>query len=157
MKRATFAAAKASISLLVCAASIFAQQPAPSAAPELDETEWLHALGDQTWDFRQLAAVYKPLKGELDPATNRATWTFALMKNLTAGEVAVHAATPGSPLKVVLLDDEKAAIKATVRVKLGEISGKAGDAVRATFQLPPPENLEKVKLIRVEKRTGIGF
>jgi hypothetical protein len=155
MKPLAFAAMTGLVSCLASAVVLIAQEPTP-AAPERDEQAWLHKLGDQTWDFRQLATAYKPLKGELDPATNRAVWTFELMKNLTAGEVAVHASTPGSPFKPVLLDEEKAAIKANVRVKLGEISGKAGDSVRATFQLPP-EGLAKVKLIRIEKRTEIGF
>jgi hypothetical protein len=156
MKSSAVAAVTSLIACLASATILLAQEPTPDA-PELNEQEWLHKLGDQTWDFRQLATTYKPLKGELDPATNRAVWTFELMRNLTPGEVAVHAATPGSPFKPVLLDEEKVALKGNVRVRLGENSGKAGDAVRATFQLPMPDDLAKVKLIRVEKRTEIGF
>ena len=156
MKRSTFAAVMTVSCCLACPPILTAQEPTP-ATPAFDEEALLHKLGDQTWDFRQLATAYKPLKGELDPATNRAVLTFELMKNLTAGEVVVHATTPGSPFKLVLLDEEKAPLKGNVRVKLSEISGKAGDAVRATFHLPPAESLEKIKLIRVEKRTEIGF
>jgi hypothetical protein len=130
-------------------------QPRPES--EADQREWLHTLGDQTWDFRQLAAAYKPLKGEFDLKTGQAVWTLELMKDLSEGEVAVHSATQGSPFRAVLLDADKVLVSADVRIKLGGISGKAGDAVRVTFLMPAAEKLSQVKTIRIERRTQIGF
>jgi hypothetical protein len=138
------------------AAALPSQEP-PAVAERPDEREWLHALGDQTWDFRHLAAAYKPLKGELNPQTGEAVWTLELTKDLTPGEVAVHQSAQGSPFKPVFLDEERVPVKGAARIKLSEISGRMGDAVRVTVQLPGSETLARIKTIRIERRTQVGF
>jgi hypothetical protein len=158
-RRATIAGMLSLLALALLQPPATAQELANGQAepPAADEMEWLHTLGDQTWDFRQLAPTYKPLKGELDPQTGKAVWTLELMKDLTPGEIALQAATQGSPFKPALLDEERILVKGSVRIALSEISGKTGDAIRATFLLPPAETLARVKTIRIERRTQIGF
>ena len=146
--------------LLACLGIGISDLPAqdqPRPASEADQRAWLHTLGDQTWDFRQLAAAYKPLKGEFELKTGQAVWTLELMKDLSEGEVAVHSATQGSPFRAVLLDADKVLVSGDVRIKLGGISGKAGDAVRVTLLMPAAEKLAQVKTVRIERRTQIGF
>jgi hypothetical protein len=38
-----------------------------------------------------------------------------------------------------------------------QIAGKVGDRITLAVKLPPPELLEKVTLVRLGRRTNVGF
>lgn len=131
--------------------------PAEEAPPAVEPEEELWTLGDQQWDFSEVGAIYLPVKGTLDPAAGTATWTLEVARNLSRGEATMHSAVPGSPFRMVLLDDEKAAVVSDLQATITPITGKVGDRVRVTVKLPKAQVLERVKLIRVERRTNVGF
>jgi hypothetical protein len=114
-------------------------------------------LAGSEWDFSAVAAVYAPVKGAFDAQTGAAEWTLELVRELTSAEAAAQGATVGSPFKPAFLDGEKLLLASDARVKITPISGKAGDRVRMTVQMPKAETLAQVKLVRVGRRTELGF
>ena len=127
----------------------------PVEAVESKEGAW--TLGGQEWDFAAIATVYKPLKGTLDAKTGVATWTLELAKELSTAEAGAQEAVLGSPFKPSFLDGEKLLLAGDARVKMTPITGKKGDRIRMTVQLPKAEILSQAKLIRVGRRTELGF
>jgi hypothetical protein len=139
----------------VLVVSLLAQEPAPTIDATKQET-W--TLGDQQWDFKDIATAYQPVKGTLNPKTGAAIWTLEIVKDLAPGEVGTQENIEGSPFKLMLLDDEKIAVPGKPRVKLEtKITGKMGDKIKIAVQLPMADVLGKVRLVRVERRTKIGF
>jgi hypothetical protein len=146
-----------------------AQQPAPQPAtpppaaqtdpaaliPATKEETW--TLGDQQWDFKDVATAYKPTKGALDPKAGVAVWTLELVKELTAGEIGMQENLEGSPFKPTFIDAEKIAVPGDGQVRITKITGKPGDQIRLIVKLPPAEILGTVKVIRIERRTKVGF
>lgn len=132
-------------------------QPPGSEGPVIEPDEELWTLGDQQWDFSEVGAIYLPVKGTLDPAAGTATWTLEIARDLSRGEATMHSAVPGSPFRLVLLDDEKTAVVGDLQATITPITGKAGDRARVTVKLPKAQVLERVKLVRVERRTNVGF
>lgn len=136
-------------------------QQRPADAPPLVEAKkevivnW--TLGNQIWDFKSVLAVYEPVKGVFDPVANQATWTLQLVKDLEPGAAALHNETQGTPFKPVLLTAERAVMALDAKVQMTAVSGKMGDTIQIDVKLPEKETLDAVKLIRVERRTNVGF
>jgi hypothetical protein len=147
-----------SLSIFMLAASaMFAQEPEPVALVEATKQEtW--TLGEQQWDFKDVATAYAPVKGALNPKTGTVQWTLEIVKELAPGEIGLHETTEGSPFKLVLLDAEKVVLAAEPQVGFAsKLTGKPGDKVKIDVQLPKAELLSQAKLIRIERRTKIGF
>jgi hypothetical protein len=115
-------------------------------------------LGEQQWDFKDIATAFQPVKGTYNAKTGMAEWTLELVKELSAGEIATLGNTEGSPFKIVLFDEEKLALDDEPKPKFASrLTGQPGDKVKVAVQLPMAEALGKVRLVRVERRTKIGF
>jgi hypothetical protein len=127
----------------------------PVEAAKSEDGVW--SLAGQTWDFSAIGTVYAPVKGSLDAKTGAAEWTLELVKDLTPAEATTQGAVAGSPFKPAFLDGEKLLLAGDARVKITPISGKLGDRVRMTVVLPKAEILAKAKLVRVGRRTELGF
>ncbi|MEX2173164.1 MAG: hypothetical protein WD872_02305 [Pirellulaceae bacterium] len=135
---------------------VVAQEPGATAPIEATRQE-IWTLGDQVWDFQDVATVYRPVKGAFDPQSGVAVWTFELVKQLSAGEAGMHSVAEESPFKPVFLDAEKITLQGDALVRITEVSGTPGDRLRMTMQLPPADVLAQVKTIRIQRRTNIGF
>jgi hypothetical protein len=131
--------------------------PIASVEARYDEEQMIWTLGDQVWEFADIAAAYLPAKGEFNPATREAVWTLQIVRDLTPGETGYQSTIAGSPFKPTFLDADKTLLAGDGRVKITPISGKQGDTIRVTVRLPEEQALAKVALIRLEKRTEIGF
>jgi hypothetical protein len=154
---------------LLIGSSLLAQANQPPAPPAPGTTEediplveaarqetW--TLGDQQWDFKDIATAYQPAKGTYNAKTGVAEWTLELVKELSAGEIATLGNSEGSPFKIILFDGDKLALDDEPTLKLASrLTGKPGDKVKVAVQLPAAEALSKVRLVRVERRTKIGF
>lgn len=136
------------------------------AQPKADEARLVEAmqnaegvwtLGEQMWDFGPIASVYQPVTGTLDAKSGTATWILELIVGLTSAEAGAQGAVLGSPFKPSFLDGQKLLLAGDARVKITPISGTKGDRVRMTVQLPKAEVLERTKLVRVGRRTELGF
>jgi hypothetical protein len=136
-----------------------AQPPAQEQPTELigatKEETW--TLGDQQWDFRDIATAYVPVKGSLNPKTGVVEWTLEIVKELSAGEVGTQENLEGSPFKPTFIDEERVAVQEDARIRVSKITGKVGDRIKLTLQLPKEELLAKVRLVRIERRTKVGF
>jgi hypothetical protein len=151
---ATFAAG------LALAALARSQEPAPAPAlvdAKYDDEQMIWTLGDQVWEFGDLETTYLPAKGEFNPQTREVVWTLQLVRDLTAGEAGFQNTVAGSPFQPTFLDAEKITLLSDARVKITPISGRLGDAIRVMIRLPDETTLSKAALIRLERRTEIGF
>jgi hypothetical protein len=156
--------------LFAILSSSFAQLP-PPPAPQPPESpprtearrevliRW--TLGDQVWLFDDVRTAYEPVKGYLEPRPNQGTlavWNLRLVKDLEAGAARLHEDMRGSPFKVALLDAERTVINPDVpAVQITPVSGKMGDTIELLVGLPDDQILKDVKMIRVQRRTGVGF
>jgi len=131
-----------------------AAQPADLVGATKEET-W--TLGEQQWDFKDIAAAYVPVKGTLNPKTGVAEWTLEIARELSPGEVGTHENLEGSPFKPTFIDQERIAVQEDARVRVSKITGKVGDRIKLTMQLPRPEVLASVRVVRIERRTRVGF
>ena len=122
-----------------------------------DEELMIWTLGDQVWEFAELATTYLPAKGEFNPQTREAVWTLQLVRDMTPGEIGFQSTLAGSPFKPTFLNSDKILLAPDERVKFTPITGKLGDAIRVTIRLPEEATLADVALIRLERRTEIGF
>ncbi len=155
--------------LAAASALLFAQQPQPQLTqpqPQQPEPEPLveatkqetWTLGDQQWDFKDVATAYQPVKATLNPKTGAAEWTLEIVKELAAGEVGLHENTEGSPFKTVLLDSDRIVLAEEPEVRFAsKLTGKPGDKVKIVVQLPSAEVLSQAKHVRIERRTKVGF
>jgi len=134
-----------------------AKLPVPAIEANYDDEQMIWTLGDQVWEFGELATTYLPAKGEFNPETREAVWTLQIVRDLTPGEVGFQNALAGSPFQPMLLDADKIMLLSDARVTITKISGRLGDAIRVTIRLPDEEALAKAALIRLERRTEIGF
>lgn len=157
MKSAFLACLAAGIVGLALAARAGEELPIAPVEATYDEEQMIWTLGDQVWEFADVAAAYLPAKGEFNPATREAVWTMQIVRDLTPGEVGYQGTIAGSPFKPRFLDADKTLLAGDGRVKITPISGKQGDTIRVTVRLPNEQALAKVALIRLEKRTEIGF
>ncbi|MDX1948530.1 MAG: hypothetical protein SFU86_24300 [Pirellulaceae bacterium] len=131
------------------------EAPPPTEAIKSDGGAW--TLGGQAWEFKAIESLYSPLTGAIDPKTGAAVWTLEITRELNSAEAAAQSSILDSPFRPVLLDGEKTVVATDARVKITPVSGKLGDRVRMTVQLPKAEVLGTVKTIRVERRTQLGF
>jgi hypothetical protein len=147
-----------------------AQEPAPKPpaaqppTPQPAEVEIVEAtkeetwtLGGQQWDFKEIASTYKPVKGALNAKTGVAQWTLEIVKEMSDGEIGLHENLEGSPFKPAFLDAERVAVQSDAVARISQIAGKVGDRITLAVKLPPPELLEKVTLVRLGRRTNVGF
>jgi hypothetical protein len=147
------------------AAIATAQQEPPPAEPSTRVeakkdvvVKW--TLGDQAWDFKDVLTAYEPVKGYLEPRGSQgvlAVWRLRLVKDFEAGASKLHEETRGSPFKIVLLDAELTVIDADLPAQITTISGKAGDTIELLVGLPEAQKLKEARLIRVQRRTNVGF
>jgi hypothetical protein len=133
------------------------EEPPIAIEATYDEALMIWTLGDQVWEFADVAAAYLPAKGEFHPLTREAVWTLQIVRDMTPGEIGYQGTIAGSPFKPTFLDPDKVLLLGDARVKITPISGKQGDSIRVTIRLPDEQALAKVALIRLEKRTEIGF
>lgn len=134
--------------------------PQPPATPvQLVEAtkEEIWTLGGQQWDFKEIATTYKPVKGAMNPQTGVVQWTLEIVRDMTEGEIGMHENLEETPFKPAFLDAERIVLESDAPARMSKIAGKAGDRIMLGVKLPPPEVLEKVTLIRVGKRTNVGF
>lgn len=154
--------------LLVAVSPAWAQlppPPQPSESPPRTEARrdvivaW--TLGDQAWDFRDIRAAYEPVRGYLEPRPNQgvlAVWKLRMVKDFEEGASRLHEEMRGSPFKVVLLDADRTVINPDVAaVQITPVSGKMDDTIELLVGLPDDALARNVKLIRVQRRTDVGF
>jgi hypothetical protein len=134
-----------------------AKLPVPAIEASYDDEQMIWTLGDQVWEFGELATTYLPAKGEFNPETREAVWTLQIVRDLTPGEIGFQNTLAGSPFQPMLLDADKIMLLSDARVTITKISGRLGDAIRVTIRLPDEAALAKAALIRLERRTEIGF
>lgn len=151
---ATFAAGLA----LTALARSEEPEPAPALVEaKYDDEQMIWTLGDQVWEFGELETAYLPAKGEFNPKTREAVWTLQLVRELTPGEAGFQNTVAGTPFQPKFLDADKTTLLSDARVKITTISGRSGDAIRVTIRMPDEATLAKAALIRLERRTEIGF
>jgi hypothetical protein len=134
-----------------------AKLPVPAIEASYDDEQMIWTLGDQVWEFGELATTYLPAKGEFNPETREAVWTLQIVRDLTPGEIGFQNTLAGSPFQPMLLDADKILLLSDARVTITKVSGRLGDAIRVTIRLPDEAALAKAALIRLERRTEIGF
>jgi len=155
----------AAVTWLSGAAAAMAQQEPPPTEPSARveakkdvEVKW--TLGDQAWNFKDVLTAYEPVKGYLEPRGSQgvlAVWKLRLVKDFEAGTSRLHEETRGSPFKVLLFDGEQTVIDADLPAQITTISGKMGDTIELLVGLPEAQKLKDAKMIRVQRRTNVGF
>jgi hypothetical protein len=155
---------------LAVSVSAFAQPPAPpqphppESSPRVDArreviVRW--TLGDQAWNFDDIRTAYEPVRGYLEPRPNQGTlavWKLRMVKDFEEGTARLHEEMRGSPFKVVLLDADRTVINPDVPfVQITPVSGKMDDTLELLVGLPDAQILKDVKMIRVQRRTDVGF
>lgn len=155
---------------IMLAAAALAQQPVDQLPPEPPTrveakkqviVNW--SLNDQAWEFKEIQAVYEPVKGFLEVRGSagppQAVWTLRLAKDLEQGTVDLHQNQPGSPFRVVFLDADRTLIvpDKPPAIRFTPITGKLGDSITLAVELPPAPLLSDVKFVRIERRTNVGF
>ncbi len=157
--------------LLLAAAPVLGQlppppPPQPSEPPPRTESRrevivrW--SLGEQAWNFDDIRTAYDPVRGYLEPRPNQgnlAVWKLRMVKDFEEGAARFHEEMRGSPFKVVLLDADRSVINAgEVPVQIHTpVSGKMDDTIELLIGLPDDSILRNVKLIRIQRRTDVGF
>jgi hypothetical protein len=137
-----------------------AQPPQPEEPVVLVEAtkEETWTLGDQVWDFKDVATAYQPVKGTFNPKTLAAEWTLVIAKELAPGEVGLHENIEESPFRALMLDEERIVLDEEPEVRfVSKLTGRPGDKLRIVVQLPSAEVLSLAKHIRIERRTKVGF
>jgi hypothetical protein len=117
-------------------------------------------LGDQSWNFKEVLAAYEPIRGFIEPRGRQGTlavWKMRLTKAFEEGTVALHEQMPGSPFKVVSLDADRTIINPDLPAQITPPSGKMDDTIELLIALPDNSELSKVKSIRIQRRTEVGF
>ena len=152
--------------LLVPVARLLSQQPGaqppepPARVEARREVVVNWTLGDQAWNFRDVLSAYEPVKGYLEPRPNQgnlAVWKLRLVKDMEVGAARLHEETRGSPFKVVLLDAERTVITQDLPAQITPISGKMDDTIELLVGLPDAQVLKEAKMVRVQRRTDVGF
>jgi hypothetical protein len=142
--------------------SLAQQQPAEArveAKKEVTVTiNW--TLGEQAWNFKEILSTYEPVKGYLEPRGNQGTlavWKLRLVKDLEPGAAKLHEEIRNTPFQVVLLDADRTVIDADAPVGITMVTGKMDDTIELYVTLPEDAKLKQVKLVRVQRRTNVGF
>jgi len=148
----------------------FGQPPPPPVQQQAAEPPRVEArrdviiqwsLGDQIWVFNDIRGAYEPVRGYLEPRPNQGTlavWKLRLVKDMEEGSARLHEEMRGSPFKVVLLDADRSVINPDLPlVQITPVSGKMDDTIELLVGLPDQQILKDVKMIRVQRRTDVGF
>jgi hypothetical protein len=159
------------LGLLLFTASFAQAQLPPPPAPQPAETSprvearrevlvrW--SLGDQAWNFEEVRTAYEPIRGYLEPRAGQGTlavWKLRMVKDFEEGAARFHEEMRGSPFKVVLLDADRTVINPDVPfVQITPVSGKMDDTIELLVGLPDAQVLKDVRMIRVQRRTDVGF
>jgi hypothetical protein len=139
------------------------QQPPPESPQRIDakkEVVVTWKLGDQAWDFKDIFSAYDPVKGYMEPRGVQGTlavWKLRLAKDFEAGAADLHEKMRGTPFKIVLLDAERTVINPDLPAQITVLSGKMDDTIELYVALPEAPLLKEVKLVRVQRRTEVGF
>jgi len=149
--------------LNVASATLAQQQPAEpqriEAKKEVTVTvNW--TMGEQAWNFKDILTAYEPVKGYLEPRGNQGTlavWKLRLIKDLEPGAAKLHEEIRNTPFKVVLLDADRTVIEADAPIGITMVTGKMDDTIELYVTLPEEAKLKQVKLVRVQRRTDVGF
>jgi hypothetical protein len=146
------------------AALAMAQEAQPPEPPTRIEAKkevivnW--TLGEQAWNFKDILNAYEPVKGYLEPRANQGTlavWKIRLVKDFEEGAARLHEEMRGSPFKVVLLDADRTIINPDLPAQITVLSGKMDDTIELYVALPDAPLLKEVRMIRVQRRTDVGF
>jgi len=117
-------------------------------------------LGDQAWNFRDVLTTYEPVKGYLEPHGNEgyvAVWKLRLVHELELGAAKHHEEMLGSPFKIVLLDADKTVVDSDAPAQITTpLGAKTDDTIELRVGLDA-QTLKNAKVIRVQKRTEVGF
>jgi hypothetical protein len=122
-----------------------------------DEPATVWMLEDREWDFGEVAVVYQPVRGIYLTETRSTVWMLELVRDLFPGEAGLHTSMAETPFRLVLLDEDRTVVEATLPLKLTPVTGKQGDRVLLSILLPDDDSLDTVKSIRVQRRTQVGF
>lgn len=154
--------------VLLSAAIATAQEPKRADSPGVqkraeaqkgDSAErW--QLGDQQWDFKDIAAVYEAVKGHVESRSGSgelAVWKLKLKKDLEEGAQRLQEELRGSPFKIVLLDGERTTINPDLPASITPVPARKDDTIELYVALPNSDVLRDVKHIRIQRRTDIGF
>ena len=161
----------AALALLVPFASSYGQQLPPPPPPASVVSVRIDArrdvvinwsLGDQVWLFNDVLTAYEPVRGYMEPRPNQgnlAVWRLRLVKDFEEGTIKLHEQLRGSPFKVVLLDADRTVVQTDgdIPTQITPVSGRMGDAIELLVGLPDAQLLKQVKIIRVQRRTDVGF
>jgi hypothetical protein len=153
--------AMAWLSLAALAMAQEAQPPEPPTRIEAKKeviVNW--TLGEQAWNFKDILNAYEPVKGYLEPRANQGTlavWKIRLVKDFEEGAARLHEEMRGSPFRVVLLDADRTIINPDLPAQITVLSGKMDDTIELYVALPDAPLLKEVKMIRVQRRTDVGF
>ena len=159
---------------LSTAAIAVAQQPPPQpqppqpAEPQRIEARkevivnWTLGLPGQElpWIFRDVINTYEPVKGYLETHGSEgsvAVWKLRLVRELEQGAAKYHEEMLGSPLKVVLLDADRTVVDSDAPAQITTpVGAKADDTIELRVGLDA-QSLKNAKVIRVQRRTEVGF
>src|SRR5438094_10600127 len=137
------------------------QQPAEPQRVEARKeviVNWM--LGDQAWNFRDVLSTYEPVKGYLESHGNEgfiAVWKLRLVRELELGAAKHHEEMLGSPFKVVLLDADRTVVDSDAPAQITTpVGAKADDTIELRIGLDA-QSLKGARVIRVQRRTEVGF
>jgi len=144
-------------------------QPQPPQPPQPAEPQRIEArkevivnwtLGDQAWNFNDIRTTYEPVKGYLEQHGNEgfvAVWKLRLLRELETGASKHHEEMLGSPFKVVLLDADRTVVDSDAPAQITTpVGAKADDTIEFRVGLDA-QALKGAKVIRVQRRTEVGF
>jgi hypothetical protein len=136
------------------------QQTEPQRVEARREVIINWTLGDQAWNFRDVLTSYEPVKGYLESHGNErmvAVWKLRLVKELEVGAAKHHEEMLGSPFKVVLLDAERTVVDSDAPAQITTpVGAKMDDTIELRVGLDV-QTLKSAKVIRVQRRTEVGF
>ena len=152
--------------VLALPALVLAQQARPGQAlgmrveAQKKDTAESWTLGDKAWDFKDVLTAYEPVKGHVESresSGHAAVWKLRLVRDLEAGAARLHEEMRGSPFKLIAFDADRTVIDLDLPAQITTVGGKVDDTIELRIVLPQVELLRDVKLIRVQRRTGVGF
>jgi hypothetical protein len=117
-------------------------------------------LDGQAWLFRDIMTAYEPVKGYQESHGNEGTvavWSLRLIRELEPGAAKLHEEMLGSPFRIVLLDSDRKIIDNDAPAQITTpVGAKTDDTIELRVGVDPA-TLKNAKIIRVERRTEVGF
>jgi hypothetical protein len=139
------------------------QAQQPQEAPRVDARKevivnWY--LDGQAWIFRDIMSAYEPVKGYQESHGNEGTvavWSLRLIRELEPGAAKLHEEMLGSPFRIVLLDADRKIIDNDAPAQITTpVGAKTDDTIELRVGVDPA-TLKGAKVVRVERRTDVGF